>query len=229
MDPDHPGVPLPISSLSVQASTWTGSASFSASQNLSNTNRYSLVVEAGTWRYGIYITAYVPRYGCEFYWQFQSIPVAENETVTKDFETDAFLDVRMNVLNEVITHFKTGAGCYLNPSNYFSIRAGVGYLTGNRVVLPAVATTGYRLYEVYVAGRVLGEGADYMDQLEPNTNVVVNAGQTVPVVFNIEPGYIGGTITVIGATVYTSTSCPKRDERRTTVMVGRGHSREAIH
>ena len=34
----------------------------------------------------------------------------------------------------------------------------------------------------------------------PNTNVVVNAGQTVPVVFNIEPGYIGGTITVIGAT-----------------------------
>lgn len=107
MDPNNPTVPLPISYGSVTASCSTPSgASYSASASIIN-NRYTLVVEAGPWPYKITVDAHItkPQYYSQYYywhWVFNSVVVAEGETVVQDFQTEAFVDIRVNVVGETV-------------------------------------------------------------------------------------------------------------------------------
>jgi hypothetical protein len=197
MDPDNPGVSLDLHSISVRATATSGGTTYTAGREFSNTRQYTLTVEAGPWPYEIHITARAPKYNDAYFtWHYASVVVSEGGTVTKDFVTGAFLDLRMDVTGETVTSIMPLANCVFSPGNAFSLSP-CGVLP-NPVVIPVPASTSYGPYLIDTIGYV---GPDNDLLRAPGTELDVNTGQTVPVVVTVVPGYIQGTVTVVGPTL----------------------------
>jgi hypothetical protein len=212
MDPYNTEEPLPITYIQVQAIGSSGGVTYSASRTIQHTRFYSITVEAGDWPYtvSIYARATLAEFGrtLVFNWSSGGVLVQENQTTTKDFITDAFLDIEMDVTGETVEDTRPSGSCTLGPGESFSFSVyGGAWLPSPQVFIPVTSPIepppGYGRYRVNITGRMQGlTGSLSPEQI---VDITVNSGETVPVLFNIEPGYIEGTIALAGATFNSGT------------------------
>ena len=199
--PNGQGGSFTIIRLSVSASAYDSATqtSYSASTSPQNTGQFHLVVEGGAWTYTLNITAEYGTYPYNSVRWTRRASVAADQTIQLDLYTDAFVVGTVSVSGETVTYLQPNAyisGVDTNSPQYGFQSTAIFYSGQYR--LPVLGGSG--TYRVNSGSPRLTDSNDTIYLGYKTTTAA--AGQEAVVDFSTVPGYVEGTITVLGASIY---------------------------
>ena len=182
---------------------------YSASAYLYNTNAFTLVVEGGDWPYTLAVRAY---YGDNYdrnrsvRWSVQKI-VGVGEHAPLFMQTDAVIKGTASVVGEVIEKMHmsvTPLGANMD-SPHFRFESSA-YFEEGEYWLPVVGGSGSDVNYRVNSGNVLLEAPTRTLISLGYRSVMIASGEEVVADFDMTPGYVEGTVAVIGANLKSSNS-----------------------